>query len=205
MLTRRRNLLLIIALFAAAVAAGPAGAITSWHVDYLHGAELGKVSEGNPLSYSLSYDPVVSGDVTVHGAWLGVAVADDHGCRGRRIAALFRCDWKDLFYEGESVDIDVAGGDWMAGPVPGTYVGDITALGLITEVGDSVGLVVSSTLGDFNNFLAVLAVRYEVTDVVGGGGGGDQPGAHMPEPTAATVFGIGTLLVAGATRRRSKR
>jgi len=73
---------------------------------------------------------------------------------------------------------------------------------VIASLGFSVGTTGSSTIGfSFDAFNDVKGVRASVLDVVAGTATVRPPGAPIPEPTAAAVFGAGILVVSWRHRR----
>jgi hypothetical protein len=182
---------IVSALMLAALVSAPAGAMTMYG-QLLGPADLGHVSVGDPLTYSHSFDVA---DATVLGATLFVLTTDQPACFAR-IQGM-SCELGDLFFEREMAAIDVAGEDFASGwATHNLFVGSVTQA--LIDSGNTLEVVVTATRGDFYVWRSFLLVAYQVT---GGAGGGAA--AAAPEPGAAVLFGLGTLAVARASRRRS--
>jgi hypothetical protein len=162
--------------------------------------DVGYVSaDGNPLVYTQSFEPPET-NVEVVGAWLNISVMDDT-CYN---ATFPNCDWADV-WESEWVAISVDGSPWDEGYASmfEIYAGDITAQADIQGWGDYAEITVTATEGDAWVARSSMVVAYKVLDDVTASGatvGGSGPA--IPEPSAALVFALGTVIVGRASRRR---
>jgi hypothetical protein len=180
----------IAALLLVALASAPASAM-SMYWQALGPAGLGHVAAGDPLAYQHSFD-VANADVL--GATLFVFTVDQPGCVVRMQGV--PCEVLDVLFQPEAADIDVAGSDFASGSATlHLFSGAVTQA--LIDSGNVLDVVVTATRGDFYVWRSVLLVAYQAA---GGAGGGAA--AAAPEPGAAVLFGIGTLAVARASRRR---
>jgi hypothetical protein len=99
----------------------------------------------------------------------------------------------------ESVEIQLNDSFWASGGAAGFQIfgGNVTAL--FSNNDDQLKVSVISRGGDSNVLFSAMSWKYETA---GGpsAGTGAQP---VPEPTALALFGIGTLIVRQASRRRA--
>lgn len=188
----RMSLLGLVAL-AGMLAAGTASATS--YTDFLTRWELpnaGYVSYREGISYEHSLTP--PGDTgidSVSAVYLGVLVTDDVSCSG----FLSGCsgDSETEFVEIPILDIG-AEGDVQASF--NFLWGNVTLEAQVQGWGDSFQVDIFSARGDFVVRRSVATFIYES----GGGHGGGIPAT--PEPTAAAVFALGSVLVAASARRR---
>ena len=186
--TRWRRKLVLVVLWS--LAAAPVSALPMYVHD-LGPAELGAVSPGSPVAYSHHFD--VAG-ATVVSAMLAVVTVDQPGCLLAMPGS--PCDLADFFSQPEVADIDVGGSDFATGAAGlGLFVGDVTDL--LVSGGGVLDVVAASLEGDFHAWRSLLLVAYEPAG--GSGAGGGAPA--IPEPGAAVLFGLGTLLMGRASRR----
>lgn len=154
---------------------------------------LGYVDGGAPLHYLHDFD--LAG-ITVLSATLLITTTDQPGCLGYPVPG-DACDLDDLYAEPETAQILVAGQAFAGGPAGGgTFYGDVT--GALLGSGGTLDVSISAPDGDFYAWRSVLMVSYDPA----GGGGGGGPVPTIPEPSAAVLFGVGSLAIASASRRR---
>lgn len=190
LLKRKSKLVLMLAMLS--LAAAPASALPMY-LQTLGPAELGHVDTDTPLDYSHAFD--VQG-ATIVSAMLAVLTVDQPACLLSMPGAA--CDLLDLASIPETADIDVAGSDFASGAASlGLFVGDVTSA--LIAGGGVLDVGVTSTDGDFYAWRSLLLVAYEPG---GGSGSGNGAGPSVPEPGAATLFGLGSLLIARASRRQ---
>jgi hypothetical protein len=192
------------------LAAGPASALsyTSWRWSFENG---GYVAVGDPLSYTHAFTPPETDILLVENVTLGIAVVDD---RDRAQ------EWVEITLEAGDAESLFATGSATAN----IFYGDVTATAEIEAWGDELLVNVYSTGGDFRVVTSRAEFTYQTGDSAafrsGGGswggwgsghvhdrycghGGGGGNGPTVPEPTAAMVFGLGSLLIAAAVQRRT--
>ncbi|HEY8494444.1 MAG TPA: hypothetical protein VIN04_11165 [Myxococcota bacterium] len=192
--------------------AGPAAAVSYWYADVktssllgdLHGSVLlpgdpgslsdliagsdldllgsglgsGKVEAGKPLTTTHVFAPGLP-VASVVSASLVVSVVDD----------------LDLGFEEATVSIDGALLDGGSGKLLIDILGGSVAA-LVQTAGDSIGVTIAATQGDFKVAFSALKVKFETGTRPSPG-----PGPQIPEPSAALVFAAG-LLIASRSRRR---
>jgi len=173
--------------------ASTASAVSTYS-DVLGPQDLGYVSVGNPLGYDHSFTPpsIPNGTpANVSKVTLSILITD--------IDCLdyFSCRY-DLHREAEWAVITVEGTEIFNDEVNlfNLEVNNVTLAANILAVGDSFGVDISATEGDF-------VVLYSVADfefTTGAGGSGGNPGTPMPEPSSAIVFGVGLLVLSRRLR-----
>lgn len=132
------------------------------------GLGAGRVTPGSPLEYTHLFDPTPDSAAVLR-AWLLITVADDQ-----------------LFPDGPEVaSVELQGSLFKTGQATlNLFLGDITALGLVTIEGDTLDVKVSSSLGDFQVLASALKVEFSA----------------VPEPATLLMVGAGAALL--AARRR---
>jgi hypothetical protein len=135
---------------------------------------------GGTLTHTFSLtDP----GIRIVSAAIAIYVADDSGCFGRSGVGLLGCDWVDHFYEREEVALEVGGSVFAQGGLGGYFHSIAPSL-----LSSPIHVTARSITGSAR-IVSMLRVEYE------------NGVAAIPEPGAAAVFGIGTLLVGWASRR----
>jgi len=127
------------------------------------------ITTAAPLAYTHTFDPTPDSAAVLR-AWLLITVADDQ-----------------LFPDGPEVaSVELQGSLFKTGQATlNLFLGDITALGLVTIEGDTLDVKVSSSLGDFQVLASALKVEFSA----------------VPEPATLLMVGAGAALL--AARRRS--
>jgi hypothetical protein len=188
-----RTSLFGLVVLASMLAAGAASATS--YTDFLTRWDLpnqGYVSDRGGISYEHSLTPAGDTEIdSVSAVYLSVLVGDDVSCRG----FIFGCHADS---EGEFVEIPIldVGAD---GDVQASFNflwGNVTLEAQVQGWGDSFQVDILSSRGDFVVWKSAAKFIYDS----GAGHGGGIPA--VPEPTAAAVFALGSVLVAGTARRR---